>query len=123
MEIDTKKVSVLVVDDEHLIVSLIKDCLEMEGYTVFEAMDGNTGLEIFKDKRPHIVIMDVKMPGMDGIKLKALIKEIDSNAKIIMMSGHIEAVDRHKDSKDIFLKKPFNLKDLILTLKDIEGRL
>lgn len=117
MATDIKNTSVLVVDDEPLIVLLIKDFLEMEGYTVFDAATGDMGLKVFKEKRPDIVITDVKMPGMDGTQLKTLIKEIDSRVKIIMMSGHIEAVDMYSASDDIFLKKPFNLKDLITAIE------
>lgn len=121
MEIKTKK-TVLIVDDEPMICMLLRDFLEMEGYTVYEAGDGNMGLRVFKELKPDIVIIDVKMPGIDGVKLKKLIKEADSNVEIITMSGHIEAIDRYTGDGDIFLKKPFNLKELADVLRALEDK-
>lgn len=112
-----KKPSVLIVDDEPIMVGIVRDFLVPRGYTVFEATDGNMGLEVFKEKRPDIVILDIKMPGIDGVKLKNLIREIDCNVRIIMTSGHVETIESCMNSGEIFLKKPFHIKELITALE------
>ncbi|BCB96696.1 hypothetical protein JZK55_16180 [Dissulfurispira thermophila] len=110
------KPSILVIDDEPVIASLINDFLRPRGYTVYTAYDGIAGIEVFKEKNPDIVILDILMPKMIGTKVKDEIKAINPNCKIIITSGHAEPSEYIKEG-DVFLKKPFNIQELSDVIK------
>ncbi len=119
MEEKKKKISVLVIDDEPMLLDVMKEFLELRGYEVFEATDGKSAVEIFKRLRPKIVILDLRLPGIDGLRVRAILKEIKKDVKIIIISGHIQ--EEFDQSEDIFLKKPFNLDELMDALKKVEA--
>jgi DNA-binding response OmpR family regulator len=116
-----RKPSILIVDDEPVMVSIVRDFLVPRGYTVFEATNGTIGLEVFKERHPDIVILDVKMPGIDGNRLKDLIRKMVETVRIIMTSGHTETIESYITSDEIFLKKPFHIKELMEALKTAGG--
>jgi DNA-binding NtrC family response regulator len=120
---EKRKSKILVVDDEISIALLIKDFLILRGYDVSIAMNGNEGLRLFKDERPQVVILDMRMPGIQGDKLKTIMKEIDNKTQVILTSGHLDVEDLCKDSDDLFLKKPFKMHDLMNAIKEAEKRL
>jgi CheY-like chemotaxis protein len=116
---DKKKPSVLIVDDEPIMIELVKEILLPRGYTVLEAQDGNAGLKAFKEKRPMIAILDIKMPGIHGDKLRDIIRGIDNSVRIILTSGHLDAQTSLRPG-DMFLKKPFHIEGLLEALKKAE---
>jgi len=103
---------ILLVDDSPIIHTLLRKALEKHGYEVCgNAKNGREGVELYKSLKPDLVFMDITMPIMDGLEAVKLIKEYDSQAKIIMLSamGDDEIVGQAKElGIDIFLKKPFD---------------
>jgi len=111
---------ILVIDDEPEILRTIKLYLELEGYEVLAANNGQKGIEVFRQQKPPLVITDVKMPGMSGIEVLKEIKEITDGAEVIVVTGHgdmeisIEAL--RLDASD-FIAKPVNIEHLLLSVK------
>lgn len=114
-----RKPTILIVDDEPVMVGIVRDFLVPRGYTVFEATDGTMGLEVFKEKHPDIVILDIMMPGMMGTEVRDEIRTIAPECRIIMTSGHTEPSEYITEG-DIFLKKPFNIQELTDALKSAD---
>ena len=110
--------TVLVIDDEKGIREVLKDILEDEGYRVRTAEDGIEGLELMKDDRIDLVILDVWLPNMGGIDVLKEIKSRNSNAEVIIISGHANidlAVKAVKLGAFDFIEKPLSL-DRVTTL-------
>lgn len=83
-----KNAKILVVDDLLFTRKMLKDLLESEGYAyVLEAEDGDTAVEAYRASLPDVVLMDVVMPRVDGIDALKQIKEINPDAKVIMISA------------------------------------
>ena len=79
---------ILIIDDEKDIGLYFKKVLAPEGYTVYTALDGIEGLQIVKEKNPDIVLLDLKMPKMDGIEVLQKIKKIDKNLIVIVITAY-----------------------------------
>ena len=112
--------TVLIVDDEPAIRSMLREVLHDEGYAVIEASNGRAMLEIVLRDRPDLVLMDVMMPGGDGRDgYRALRSQSDlSVIPVVMMSA---AVQPHGLDPSIagFLKKPFDLNRLVALVADL----
>ncbi len=102
---------ILIVDDAAFMRMMIKDILVKNGYEVVgEAQDGVEAVEKFRELRPDLVTMDITMPEMDGITALKKIREIDSNAKVIMCSAmgqQAMVIDAIKAGAKDFIVKPF----------------
>ena len=112
---------ILVIDDEKNILESIKMVLVYENYQVETARDGVDGIDLFKKTIPDIVLLDVKMPGIGGIKVLQALKEIHSFSEVIMISGHSgieEAVEASRLGAFDFLEKPISRDKLILTVRN-----
>ena len=83
------KERILVVDDEEVLRNLAKEVLSEEGYQVTLASSGEEALEQFKRNSFHLVIADLKMPGMDGIELLKKIKEQDKDMQVILLTSYL----------------------------------
>jgi two-component system response regulator AtoC len=106
--------SVLIVDDEELIRYGLREWLQEEGYTVMEAEDGNTALEM-AGQEPDIILLDYKLPDMDGLTVLKELTSRPGNPVIIMMTGYgtIElAVEAMRSGAYHFLTKPWKQEDL-----------
>ena len=79
---------VLIVDDEPGIRDALRQVLEYEGYDVATAASGGEALTLYEDLQPHVVFLDVKMAGLDGLETLSRIKQIDPGAIVVMISGH-----------------------------------
>lgn len=110
---------VLVVDDEPLIRSSLRDALEAEEFKVVEADCASEALRALAET-PDIAIMinDVKMPGMDGLELARLAAAQRPDLKIIIISGHANAVDPRIPAQVQFIRKPFPLLPFAEWLRD-----
>lgn len=111
-----KDKSILIVDDEKLIVETMCDDLRNEGYQVDFAYDGNRGLDMFKINRYNLVITDLEMRGMGGNELAQKIKEIDSEVKVVILTGYgtrESAIESLRLKVDDFFLKPYERKDLL----------
>jgi DNA-binding response OmpR family regulator len=79
--------NILIVDDEEQIVSVLKEFLILRGYNVFTSPDGPTALSKINEVKPQVVLLDIIMPGMNGIDTLIKIKEIDQDIVVVMMSA------------------------------------
>jgi two-component system nitrogen regulation response regulator NtrX len=116
--------TVLVVDDEESILETLTGILEDDGYEVLTASSGEGALKSFDEYGPEVVLLDVWMPGMDGIETLKRIREKSSPASVIMISGHSTidtAVQAIKFGAYDFLEKPLSLERvLLLTRRALE---
>ena len=115
------KHKILVIDDEQSIRESISMILEYENYLVELAANGVQGLNLFNEKNFDEVLLDVKMPGLDGIEVLQLLKERNKNIPIIMISGHgtIEtAIECTKKGAYDFLEKPLDRDKLLISLRN-----
>ena len=111
--------SILVVDDEELTLRTISRGLREEGFEVFTATSGEQALHIFNDEKPDLTLLDIVLPGMDGVEVLRQIKQANPAAIILMMSAY-HMVDRAVEAMKLgaydYLIKPFHLADMIATL-------
>jgi two-component system nitrogen regulation response regulator NtrX len=118
--------NILVIDDEINIVNSIKMVLEYEEYNVHIALSGLDGIAAFKKINPDIILLDVKMPGIDGLSVLEELKRINPFSEAIMMSGHSgisEAVKASKLGAFDFLEKPISRDKLILTIRNASEKI
>jgi len=118
---DLKDIKILVIDDEKNILESIKMVLTYENYKVETAGSGLDGIDLFKEIKPDIVLLDVKMPGYNGLEVLKNLKDINQFAEIIMISGHSgieEAVEAAKLGAFDFMEKPIARDKLILTVRN-----
>ncbi len=119
---------VLVIDDEPPIRLLCRVNLEAEGMTVLEAADGPSGLEVAKEERPDVILLDVMMPGLDGwsVAERLLEDERTLDIPIIFLTARAEFRDRAR-GLDIggveYITKPFNPIELAPTVRDLLERI
>ena len=115
-----EKVKILVVDDESRVREEIAEFLVQNDYIVYKAAMPSEAFSILKKNDIHIVILDIKLPEMDGLSALEIIKNDYPDVEVIMISGHgdmnsvIEAM--RKDAADFF-PKPFRLMDINLAIK------
>ncbi len=112
---------VLVVDDEQGVREALRQLLEYEGYVVALAASGSEALDAYADFKPHLVLLDVKMAGMDGLAVLARLRETDPQALVVMISGHgtiATAVEATQLGAHDFLEKPLDTNRVLLTLKN-----
>lgn len=111
---------ILIVDDEESIRNLMRMSLELDGHRVLTAEDGPTALTLFKNELPDVTLLDVRMPGMDGIEVLRRLKNVDPDCEVIIITGHgdldmaVEAL-RHEASN--FLTKPVSDQILSFALR------
>jgi two-component system NtrC family sensor kinase len=117
---------ILLVDDEEGIRKVMSIALRDAGYRVWTAEDGERGLEIFSRELPALVLTDIKMPGMDGIEVLRRIKAMDTDAEVIIITGHGEmelAIRALQLEASDFITKPIHDKALIIALKRAEEKI
>lgn len=113
------KARLLVIDDDPLVLNLIGMLLQKDGYEVLTASDGPRGLEIALDKNPRAIILDVKMPGMDGFEVCRSLRET-TDAVIMFVSVKGESGDIARGmalGADDYLVKPYTYQELASRLK------
>jgi two-component system response regulator AtoC len=112
--------SILIVDDEELTQRTISRALREEGFEVFVASSGEEALKTFFEEKPHITLLDIVLPGMDGVEVLRQIKSSVPAAVVIMMSAY-HMVDRAVESMKLgaydYLTKPFHVADLVATIR------
>ncbi|MBO9597321.1 MAG: response regulator transcription factor [Cohnella sp.] len=114
-----KGITVLVVDDESHIVQFLELGLRNEGYNVLTARDGSEAIAVAQAHSPHVVILDVMMPGMDGFETCRRLKRIKP-VSIIMLTAKEDVEDRVKGLEtgaDDYMPKPFNFSELLARIQ------
>ncbi len=117
---------ILVVDDEVDLVDVLATHLEHDGFEVLKALDGKEGYEKAQTHKPDVVILDLRMPRMDGFQVCRLIKFDDflKNIKVIILTAHNSESDRktcETVGADAFLGKPYDYPHLLKTVQDLVG--
>lgn len=114
-----KQTKILVVDDEPSITKSIQYALEKEGYQVVVANNGQDGVDLAKQEKPDLVILDVMLPGLDGYEACRMIRQ-ESSAPIIMLTAKGEEIDKVvglEIGADEYVTKPFSLRELQARIK------
>lgn len=109
------KKKLLIVDDQIGIRILLLEVFATEGYETFQAANGRAALEIVRNHTPDLVLLDMKIPGMDGLEILKKIKEMNRDIKVIMMTAYGE-LDMIKEATDLgaltHFTKPFDIDEM-----------
>ena len=117
---------ILIIDDERSIRRALREILEFEGYQVYEAENGQEGLDLLKSNQYDLVFCDIKMPILDGMEVLEAIKKTENDTPFIMISGHgtIEtAVEAIRKGAFDFIEKPLDLNRILVTLRNANDRI
>ncbi len=120
------KAKILVVDDEPAIVRAVKGYLEREGFTVYTAEDGPGALKAAQALRPDIIVLDIMLPGMDGLEVMTQLRRQGSKVYIILLTARVEETDRVVGltlGADDYVTKPFSPRELVARIKAALRRL
>ena len=115
---------ILAVDDEENITSIVRAYLEKEGFEVATAADGPTALEMSRKQHPDLVVLDIMLPGMDGIEVLRHLRQ-ESDVYVLMLTAKTEEVDKIiglSVGADDYLTKPFSPRELVARVKAILRR-
>ncbi|MFO7248109.1 MAG: response regulator transcription factor [Bacillota bacterium] len=116
---------ILVVDDEVPIVTLLQFNLEAAGYVVVTALDGQYGYELVKKERPDLIILDLMLPGMDGMEFCKRLRQENDHTPILMLTARDDELDKVLGLElgaDDYLTKPFSPRELVARVKAILRR-
>src|SRR5512144_264744 len=110
---------ILIVDDEPSIVNLVSVYLRAEGYEVHTAADGPSGLKAARSLKPELIVLDVMLPGMDGVELLANLRR-ESDVYVILLTARTEETDKIVGlsvGADDYVTKPFSPRELTARVK------
>lgn len=115
--------TVLIVDDSRTSRKILESILVEGGLTVVgQAADGSEGVRMYQELKPDLVTMDITMPVMDGVEALRQIKELDPNAKVVMVTAagqKSKIIEALKLGVDDFLTKPYEAEEITSTIKKI----
>ncbi len=119
--------TILVVDNEKLVLDALGDLLQSNGYTVIKAASGRAGVKLYEDHHPDLVVIDVLMPEMGGIEMVRTIRKISPGLKVVALSGggrlqdpnFLKIVEGLLDAKVI--KKPIDNRGFLQTVAAVLG--
>lgn len=117
--------TILVVDDEARLVSLVRGYLEQEGYTVYSANNGRQALFVAREQRPDLIVLDLMMPEMDGWEFMRLHRQ-EFRTPIIMLTARIDDVDKIAGLEmgaDDYITKPFSPRELVARVRAVLRRM
>ncbi|WP_216829973.1 response regulator [Alkalihalobacterium elongatum] len=112
---------ILVVDDQYGIRVLLNEILQKDGYQMFQAANGVQALKIVEEEVPNLVLLDMKIPGMDGLEILKRIKEIKPNVDVMMMTayGELNMINEALNLGAInHFAKPFDIDDVRNVIKE-----
>ena len=119
---NAEKKTVLFVDDEKMILEVGSLMLQRLGYNVLTTSDGQEAIEIFKNNKVAFVILDMRMPGMNGDEVCQQLKKIKPKIKILLASGYVGFYSEDyliSIGFDAFIKKPYDLRQLSEKIEDL----
>jgi DNA-binding response OmpR family regulator len=124
-----KTAKVLVVDDERAVCNMLKKFLTKKGYSVNTALSGKEAIKAIRKEKPHVVLLDIRMPGIDGVETLKRIRKLNKNIGIVMITAVKEDETGRRCLKlgaYDYITKPLSLdyleNVLIVKLFDIDGR-
>jgi CheY-like chemotaxis protein len=121
----TEKNRILVVDDEDALRTVLSGQLKNQGYDVFSAGDGDIAIEMLQTQEFDLILLDLKMPHVDGYEVLSYVKEKHPATKVIILTGFADlknALDSKRIGADHFLSKPYELPELLLVIQRLLGR-
>ena len=116
-----EEIRLLLVDDDRDFVMSIKVALERRGVVVSEAYDGRDAIEAVRTNKFHVAVVDVRMPGMDGLTLLGRLRETDPLLEVILLSGHPSVSDVRRGLQEgafDYLTKPQRVEDLVERIQE-----
>jgi two-component system, OmpR family, alkaline phosphatase synthesis response regulator PhoP len=116
--------TILVVDDEQPIVDLVGNYLVAEGYEIHQAYDGPTALSLARSVKPDLVVLDIMLPGLDGVEVCRLLHQ-ESAVYVLMLTARADEVDKLiglSVGADDYLTKPFSPREMVARVKAILRR-
>jgi two-component system alkaline phosphatase synthesis response regulator PhoP len=116
---------ILVIDDEPSIINLVSAYLKAEGYEVYTAVDGPAGLKAARAYQPDLIILDVMLPGMDGLELLSRLRR-ESDVYVLMLTARTEETDKIVGlsvGADDYVTKPFSPREIVARVKSALRRL
>jgi two-component system alkaline phosphatase synthesis response regulator PhoP len=119
--------TILVVDDEPGIVQIARDYLDRAGFRVITAGDGNTAVRLARSERPHLIVLDLMLPGMDGLDVTRTLRQdpLTRTVPIIMLTALVEETDRLiglELGADDYITKPFSPRELVARVRAVLRR-
>ena len=122
------KGTILVIDDEKDLIELVRYNLEKEGFDVIAATDGQSGLEVIRKHRPELVMLDLMMPGIDGLQVCQRLRADQRTARtpVIMLTAKATEADRIVGLElgaDDYVTKPFSPREVVARVKAVLRRL
>ena len=118
---EEEKVKILVIDDDPKVSWILSEGLG-ESYNILSAKDGLEGIQMVSRTHPNLVLLDIKMPGMEGLEVLDKIKSMDRLTEVIMLSGHGETknvVESIKRGASEFINKPFDVKEVEIHIQSV----
>ncbi len=115
---------IMIVDDEKDIVDFVKAYLEKEGYPTIEAYDGESAVDLWREHRPDLIVLDILMPNLDGLTFCSLVRE-ESRVPIIILSAKSEEADKLiglELGADDYMIKPFSPRELLARIRAVLRR-
>jgi DNA-binding response OmpR family regulator len=112
------------VDDEHKIVKTVRAYLENAGFRVVTASDGQSALTVYRHERPALVVLDLGLPGIDGLDVARRVRQ-DSNTPIIMLTARVDETDKLiglELGADDYVTKPFSPRELVARVRAVLRR-
>lgn len=116
---------ILLVEDEVLLGKIVKESLEVRGFSMYHAIDGKEGLARYRELRPDLIVLDIMMPEMDGISMAREIRKSDAHTPIIFLTSKSQTSDVVKGFEsggNDYLKKPFSMDELIVRIQELLSR-
>ena len=116
------KSRILVVDDEDALRTVLSSELASAGYEVATATDGDEAISEVQNKKFDLVLLDIKMPRVDGFEVLKFIKKNYSSVRVIMLTGFADlknAIESKKHGAEDFVSKPYDLVDLLTTIERV----
>lgn len=117
--------SVLLIEDEWQLAQIVQDSLEMRGFRMFCAKDGQEGLQLFHANKPDVIVLDIMMPNMDGFTFTSEVRKVDKQTPIIFLTAKSQTADLVKGFElggNDYLKKPFSMDELIVRIRSLLTR-
>ena len=107
---------ILIIEDDPTIIQGLEDTFKFHGFEIYKAEDGKSGLELFLEKDPDLIILDIMMPGFDGYEICKRIRDVNKSVPIIMLTAKSRESDKllgFELGADDYVTKPFSVRELV----------
>jgi two-component system response regulator (stage 0 sporulation protein F) len=110
-----KQGKILIVDDQFGIRILLTEIFKKEGYSTFHAANGLQAIDLVQNEKPDLILLDMKIPGMDGVEILRRVRQINTDVKVIIMTAYGE-LDMIQEAKNLgaltYFSKPFDIDEI-----------